>query len=64
MAREFRVVRLLEPELCLKCRFGKKADVVYANGNTDQMINCTRLDCDNWDNSKVELAIEIKIRPD
>ena len=54
--RQLRVVKLLEPELCLECRFGHKADVEMADGTTQQMVYCKRLDCDNWDYSTAEPA--------
>ena len=54
--RQLKVVKLLEPELCLECRFGHKADVEMADGSTKQMVYCKRLDCDNWDYSSAEPA--------
>lgn len=47
--RKLKIVRLIEPEMCLSCRFGKFADVETESGAVDRMIHCTRLDCDNWD---------------
>ena len=54
------VIRLLEPEMCLNCRFARIADVRTDLG-TQRMISCTRLDCDNWDFSQSEAAIEHNI---
>lgn len=54
--RQLRVVRLLEPELCLECRFGQRAEVEMQDGSMQQMIYCRRLDCDNWDYSSAEPA--------
>lgn len=50
MARkQMKVVRLLEPELCLECRFAHRASVEMENGEVQNMVYCRRLDCDNWD---------------
>lgn len=54
--KELKVVRLLEPELCLECRFAQLADVEMADGTTQRMFHCRRLDCDNWDYQTVEAA--------
>lgn len=57
MARkQLKVVRLLEPELCLECRFANKAEVEMNDGSIQRMIYCRRLDCDNWDYSTAESA--------
>lgn len=47
--RELKIVRLLNPEMCLGCAFAKIADVEDAGGRMSRMIQCRRLDCDNWD---------------
>jgi len=49
MAKQLKIVRLLEPELCLECRFANMADVENESGAVQKMIYCRRLDCDNWD---------------
>lgn len=54
--RQLKIVRLLEPEICLDCRFAKMADVENAEGVVQRMIYCRRLDCDNWDFSSAENA--------
>lgn len=46
--KQIKIVRLLEPDLCLDCRFAQTANVEGANGSHSRMIHCTRLDCDNW----------------
>ncbi len=57
MARKnLKVVRLIEPDLCLECRFAHSAQVETANGGIQRMIHCLRLDCDNWDYSSAEPA--------
>jgi hypothetical protein len=57
--RNLKVVRLVEPELCLECRFAKTAEVELDNGTFQRMIHCLRLDCDNWDYSTAEGAKQI-----
>lgn len=57
--KQLRVVRLIEPELCIECRFGQKADVELSDGSMQQMIYCKRLDCDNWDYQVVEQATDV-----
>lgn len=59
--RNLRVVKLLEPELCLECRFGHRAEVELQDGSTQQMIYCKRLDCDNWDYSTAEPAKSVQM---
>lgn len=47
--KQMKIVRLLEPELCLDCRFAERANVETTSGDVQRMIYCRRLDCDNWD---------------
>ncbi|MCB0826349.1 MAG: hypothetical protein R2688_08460 [Fimbriimonadaceae bacterium] len=57
MARKhLKVVRLLEPELCMECRFSQTANVELADGTFQRMIHCRRKDCDNWDYQSAENA--------
>lgn len=58
--RNLKVVRLIEPELCLECRFAQTADVEMPDGRLQRMIHCKRLDCDNWDYSSAEAAKSIR----
>ncbi|KKU43084.1 MAG: hypothetical protein UX60_C0037G0005 [Berkelbacteria bacterium GW2011_GWA2_46_7] len=46
--RKLNIIRLLNPEMCLYCRFAKMADVEQQDGTEQRMIFCLRLDCDNW----------------
>jgi len=62
--KQLRVVRLIEPELCIECRFGHKADVEMTDGSMQQMIYCKRLDCDNWDYQVVEQAKDVHCHDD
>lgn len=62
MARkQLKIVRLLEPELCLECRFAQTADVENESGVHQRMIYCRRLDCDNWDIVNAEPAKSMEI---
>jgi len=46
---ELRIVSLLEPSLCLPCQFAAIVTVKMADGSRQPMLNCKRLDCDNWE---------------
>lgn len=59
--RQLKVVKLLEPELCLECRFGQKAEVELASGQMQTMVYCRRLDCDNWDYGSAEPAKNVRV---
>lgn len=59
--RELKVVRLMEPELCLHCRFADIANVEMADGRIQRMLYCRRLDCDNWDYSSAEPAKRVEV---
>ncbi len=60
--RQLRVVKLLEPEICLECRFGQRAEVELNDGSLQQMIYCKRLDCDNWDYASAEPAKSVQVQ--
>lgn len=54
-------VRIIDPNMCLGCRFGSMATVVNAQGQETRMISCKRGDCDNWDTTcmaPVESVVE------
>lgn len=51
---KLRIVRLLEPSLCLSCRHASIATVEMANGSSRRMLHCKRLDCDNWQTEENE----------
>ncbi len=46
---DLKVVRIIEPSLCVECRFAYIATVELADGSLKEMLYCRRLDCDNWD---------------
>jgi len=45
---QLRIVRLLEPALCISCPQAAFATVQMADGTSRRMLRCKRLDCDNW----------------
>ncbi len=49
-----RIVKLLEPSICLSCRHASIATVEMTNGVSRRMLHCKRLDCDNWQTEEVE----------
>jgi hypothetical protein len=59
--RQLKIVRLVEPEMCLECRFAQYANVELEDGSRQKMIYCRRLDCDNWDYSAVEPAKNVQV---
>lgn len=59
--RQLKIVRLLEPELCLECRFAQMAEVESADGAIQRMVYCKRLDCDNWDFSSAEPVRTVRL---
>ena len=55
--KPLKIVRLIEPDMCLDCRFSSVAEVDSEYGVKQRIIRCLRLDCDNWDTSNVESAL-------
>jgi hypothetical protein len=51
-----RIVRLVEPALCLSCRFASIATVEMQDNSNRRMLHCKRLDCDNWQTEEVDEA--------
>lgn len=45
---KLRVIKIIDPILCVRCDCAYVADVVTANGKRKKMFYCSRLDCDNW----------------
>ncbi len=59
--KPLKIVRLLEPDMCLDCRFSSVAEVEKESGVSQRIIRCMRLDCDNWDTSEVESALGVDL---
>lgn len=51
---KLKIVRLVEPALCLTCRFASIATVEMADSSSRRMLHCKRLDCDNWQTEEVD----------
>ncbi len=51
---KLRIVRLIEPSLCISCKFAAIATVEMGNGESRRMMHCKRLDCDNWQTEETE----------
>jgi len=49
-----KIVRLMEPALCLSCRFASIATVEMEDSSSRRMLHCRRLDCDNWQTEEVD----------
>lgn len=49
-----RIVRLIEPALCLSCRFASIATVEMQDSSNRRMLHCKRLDCDNWQTEEID----------
>lgn len=62
--QELKVIRLIEPDLCLNCRFGEQAVVRSDDGTVQPVVRCMRLDCDNWDTSYVEDVESDRVEPE
>lgn len=58
---QLRIVRLMEPALCVSCtRFASIATVEMQDGTSKRMLHCSRLDCDNWQiEEKTEHPVKI-----
>ena len=50
---KLKIVRLMEPALCLSCRFATIATVEMEDTSSRRMLHCRRLDCDNWETEEV-----------
>jgi len=51
---QLKIVRLIEPALCLSCKHAAIATVEMANGTSRRMLHCKRLDCDNWQSEETD----------
>ena len=61
---KLKVIKIMDPLLCVRCENAYIADVVMRDGDRKKMFYCSRLDCDNWvakpsattDNTDLDLA--------
>ncbi len=45
---KLKVIKILDPLLCVRCDNAYIADVVMKEGQRKKMFYCSRRDCDNW----------------
>ena len=45
---KLKVIKIMDPLLCVRCDNAYIADVVMKEGEKKKMFYCSRLDCDNW----------------
>lgn len=45
---KLKVIKIMDPMLCVKCDCAYIADVVLQDGGRKKMFYCSRRDCDNW----------------
>lgn len=45
---KLKVIKIMDPLLCVRCDYAYIADVVMRDGIRKKMFYCSRLDCDNW----------------
>lgn len=45
---KLKVIKIMDPLLCVRCDCAYIADVVLQDGEKKKMFYCSRLDCDNW----------------
>jgi len=57
---KLKVIRIIDPILCVRCDNAYIADVVMSNGRRKKMFYCSRLDCDNWVSGKEPAELEIE----
>lgn len=43
-----KVIKIIDPLLCVRCDKAYIADVLLSDGTRKKMFYCSRLDCDNW----------------
>ncbi len=43
-----KVIKIMDPLMCVRCDNAYIADVVTKDGTRKKMFYCSRLDCDNW----------------
>lgn len=45
---KLKVIKIIDPTLCIRCDCAYIAEVLMANGKRRKMFYCSRMDCDNW----------------
>ena len=57
---KLKVIRIMDPILCVRCDYAYIADVVMQNGRRKKMFYCSRLDCDNWVSAREAADLEVE----
>ncbi len=60
MGSKLKVIKIIDPVLCVRCDYAYVADVMLANGSKKKMFYCSRLDCDNWMASEGMQEVEVR----
>ena len=55
---KLKVIKIMDPLLCVRCESAYIADVVMRDGDRKKMFYCSRLDCDNWVTSPASSTTE------
>ncbi len=53
---QLRIINVMDPIMCLRCKSAHIAEVLFTDGSTKKMFYCSRLDCDNWNCSGEEVS--------
>jgi hypothetical protein len=56
------IVTLIEPHLCVGCRFASITTVEIPGRAPYRSLSCKRLDCDNWGEVRTDLGPLLPIR--
>ena len=56
---KLRVIKILDPLLCVRCDHAYIADVLVGDGSKKKMFYCSRLDCDNWVSDAVQQSDDL-----
>jgi hypothetical protein len=57
---KLKVIKIIDPLLCVRCDYAYIADVLLADGRKRKMFYCSRLDCDNCMASRGTREIEVQ----
>lgn len=55
---KLKVIKIMDPLLCVRCDNAYIADVVTHEGEKKKMFYCSRLDCDNWVSKSRDASVD------
>ena len=55
---KLKVIKIMDPLLCVRCDNAYIADVVTQTGEKKKMFYCSRLDCDNWVSKAADIGAD------